>query len=208
MTLLLLSTSSKSRLQSNKPCSALPLLFSTRSRVERVTLMLSRVSSRPVYCCALALTDRHRFPQSSTLDTPMPTLQQIKLLFTLVSCSYLSPRVDLRYSSLMLPRFYSCQTNELGSEYRKNSGPFVSIAPVYTSGQPGRSPTGASESGSNASNTSTSAFQSTFKTLAHPSAISDNVFDELETRRPTSWQFELHQRKSHSSIEVAHSPSS
>ncbi|GAA5858593.1 hypothetical protein JCM5353_000388 [Sporobolomyces roseus] len=86
-----------------------------------------------------------------------------------------------------------CQTNELGSEYRKNSGPFVSIAPVYTSGQPGRSPTGASESGSNASNTSTSAFQSTFKTLAHPSAISDNVFDELETRRPTSWQFELHQ---------------
>jgi len=108
--------------------------------------------------------------------------------------SFTSYFLTLSSSSLIYVLSRSCQTNELGSEYRKNSGPFVSIAPVYTSGQPGRSPTGASESGSNASNNSTSAFQSTFKTLAHPSAISDNVFDELETRRPTSWQFELHQR--------------
>ncbi|GAA5935807.1 uncharacterized protein JCM15063_001810 [Sporobolomyces koalae] len=85
------------------------------------------------------------------------------------------------------------QTNEVGSEYRKNNSPFCQIAPVYSSAQTGRSPAAASESDSNASNGSGNAFQSTFKTLAHPSAISDNVFDELETRRPTSWQFELHQ---------------
>ncbi|GAA6005423.1 hypothetical protein JCM11491_003637 [Sporobolomyces phaffii] len=85
------------------------------------------------------------------------------------------------------------QTNEAGSEYRKNNSPFTQIAPVYTSSSGGHSPTAASESDSNASGNSKSTFQSTFKTLAHPSAISDNVFDELETRRPTSWQFELHQ---------------
>ena len=36
--------------------------------------------------------------------------------------------------------------------------------------------------------------QSTFKTLNHPSSVSDNVFDELDTTRCTSWQYELHQR--------------
>ncbi|GAA5947688.1 hypothetical protein JCM3765_001034 [Sporobolomyces pararoseus] len=85
------------------------------------------------------------------------------------------------------------QTNEVGSELRKNSSPFAQIAPVYASNSAGRSPASASESDSNASGASRTPFQSTFKTLAHPSAISDNVFDELETRRPTSWQFELHQ---------------
>ncbi|GAA5898065.1 uncharacterized protein JCM6883_000912 [Sporobolomyces salmoneus] len=85
------------------------------------------------------------------------------------------------------------QTNEVGSEHRKNTSPFAQIAPVYASNSAGRSPTSTSESGSNASGSSRTPFQSTFKTLAHPSAISDNVFDELETRRPTSWQFELHQ---------------
>ena len=38
--------------------------------------------------------------------------------------------------------------------------------------------------------------QSTFKTLNHPSSVSDNVFDELDTTRCTSWQYELHQRSS------------
>lgn len=93
----------------------------------------------------------------------------------------------------------SAQTNEVGSEHRKNNGPFAQIAPVYASNTAGRSPASASESDSNASGSSRTPFQSTFKTLAHPSAISDNVFDELETRRPTSWQFELHQCEYHDS---------
>lgn len=74
-------------------------------------------------------------------------------------------------------------------------------APVYTP-IPGQSPAvsdaSSSASGSNHSSREgsqeSSTFKSTFKTLVHPSSISDNVFDELETRRPTSWQFELHQR--------------
>ncbi|KAK4700966.1 hypothetical protein P7C70_g5272, partial [Phenoliferia sp. Uapishka_3] len=36
-------------------------------------------------------------------------------------------------------------------------------------------------------------FASTFKTLDHPSMASDNIFDELDTTRCTSWQYELHQ---------------
>ncbi|KPV72783.1 uncharacterized protein RHOBADRAFT_38883 [Rhodotorula graminis WP1] len=75
---------------------------------------------------------------------------------------------------------------------------FGSSAPVWVS--TGRSPA-ISEADSNdssgssreGSSTGGTAFQSTFKSLTHPSSVSDNVFDELETRRPTSWQFELHQ---------------
>ncbi|GJN94652.1 hypothetical protein Rhopal_007735-T1 [Rhodotorula paludigena] len=89
------------------------------------------------------------------------------------------------------------QTNELGSEQRKASSIFGSAAPVYTSnGSPAVSDVASEASGSSregSSSTGGTPFQSTFKTLAHPSSTSDNVFDELETRRPTSWQFELHQ---------------
>ncbi|GAA5988507.1 hypothetical protein JCM10908_003594 [Rhodotorula pacifica] len=92
------------------------------------------------------------------------------------------------------------QTNEVSSEERKAHGGFSLAAPVYIP-VPGQSPAvsdvDSSASGSNHSSregsASSAAFQSTFKTLVHPSSVSDNVFDELETRRPTSWQFELHQ---------------
>lgn len=52
-------------------------------------------------------------------------------------------------------------------------------------------------SGSDSSAPSTfSAIPSTFKTLLHhPSSQNDNVFDELDTTRTTSWQYELHQLK-------------
>ncbi|GAA5872699.1 hypothetical protein JCM3774_005033 [Rhodotorula dairenensis] len=92
------------------------------------------------------------------------------------------------------------QTNEVSSEERKARAGFSLAAPVYVS-VPGHSPA-VSDADSNASgsnhssregSTTSAAFQSTFKSLVHPSAVSDNVFDELETRRPTSWQFELHQ---------------
>lgn len=101
------------------------------------------------------------------------------------------------------------QTNEVSSEERKSRGGFSLAAPVYVS-VPGQSPAG-SDAGSSASGSNHSsregsatapAFQSTFKTLVHPSSVSDNVFDELETRRPTSWQFELHQREYQASFNV------
>lgn len=56
-----------------------------------------------------------------------------------------------------------------------------------------RSPS--ADSSSTGGSSSSGSFQSTFKQLTHPSAVNDNVFDELESRRPTSWQFELHQRE-------------
>jgi hypothetical protein len=34
---------------------------------------------------------------------------------------------------------------------------------------------------------------STFKSLPRPSTLSDNIFDELDSSKGTSWQFELHQ---------------
>ncbi|GAA6002185.1 uncharacterized protein JCM10292_000797 [Rhodotorula paludigena] len=43
--------------------------------------------------------------------------------------------------------------------------------------------------------TSFSTVPSTFKALAAPSSVSDNVFDELNVTRGTSWQFELHQMR-------------
>lgn len=54
------------------------------------------------------------------------------------------------------------------------------------------------EGGGNVSDSSVpstySAVASTFKTLTgHPSLATDNMFDELDTTRSTSWQFELHQ---------------
>lgn len=54
------------------------------------------------------------------------------------------------------------------------------------------SPNGSDED-STGSVTSFSAIPSTFQTLADSSTLSDNLFDELDTTRGTSWQFELHQ---------------
>ncbi|BGP21026.1 hypothetical protein JCM10213_003208 [Rhodosporidiobolus nylandii] len=93
------------------------------------------------------------------------------------------------------------QTNELSSEQRKANSLFSQSAPVYSpSPTAGRSPaisdTGSNASSTGGSNAGGSGFHSTFKTLAHPSSTSDNIFDELEVRRPTSWQFELHQLQS------------
>ncbi|KAM0747380.1 hypothetical protein T439DRAFT_329111 [Meredithblackwellia eburnea MCA 4105] len=46
---------------------------------------------------------------------------------------------------------------------------------------------------SSRSGSRTPPFVSTFKVTSHPSSSSDNVFDELDTTRCTSWQYELHQ---------------
>lgn len=37
-------------------------------------------------------------------------------------------------------------------------------------------------------------FTSHYKKIKHPSATAENVFDELDTEKETSWQYELHQR--------------
>lgn len=88
------------------------------------------------------------------------------------------------------------QTNEVSSDLRKSSSVFASQPPAYPASNAGRSPSAESSSTNGGSTgSSTAPFQSTFKQLTHPSSLNDNVFDELESRRPTSWQFELHQRE-------------
>jgi len=64
-------------------------------------------------------------------------------------------------------------------------------------GSGSRSGSASASGGSDSSAPSTfSAIPSTFKALIqHPSTQSDNVFDELDTTRTTSWQYELHQLK-------------
>ncbi|GAA6027278.1 hypothetical protein JCM8097_002551 [Rhodosporidiobolus ruineniae] len=59
-------------------------------------------------------------------------------------------------------------------------------APLVAAVIPGTGPPGL---------TSFSAVPSTFKSLTTPSSVSDNVFDELNVTRGTSWQFELHQMR-------------
>lgn len=80
------------------------------------------------------------------------------------------------------------QTNEAGSDERKLASPFAHAPPEYPGND--RSP---SEQSSDGSEQSAQHFSSTFRSLVHPSAASDNVFDELDTTRCTSWQYELHQ---------------
>lgn len=80
------------------------------------------------------------------------------------------------------------QTSEASSDQRKLASPFALAAPEHPATD--RSPSPPSSDGSEASEPP---FSSTFRTLAHPSAASDNVFDELDTTRCTSWQYELHQ---------------
>lgn len=82
------------------------------------------------------------------------------------------------------------QTNEASSEQRKLTSPFVHEAPEFSAED--RSPSPLSSDDSDKSSAA-QPFASTFKSLAHPSAASDNVFDELDTTRCTSWQYELHQ---------------
>ncbi|KAI5477837.1 GATA transcription factor [Pseudohyphozyma bogoriensis] len=79
------------------------------------------------------------------------------------------------------------QTNEASSHDRKLRSPFVSQVPEL----PERQST--PESDSSSTPEGGTPFRSTFKTLSHPSAESDNAFDELDSTRATSWMWEFHQ---------------
>lgn len=70
-----------------------------------------------------------------------------------------------------------------------NGGPVALALPAF-GGRPAGSAPSTTSAGS-----SFSAVPSTFKSLASPNAQSDNVFDELNVTRGTSWQFELHQMR-------------
>lgn len=90
---------------------------------------------------------------------------------------------------LLTSAAHSAQTNLVTSYERKSRGSFARSAPVFTTDS-GGSPA------SDDSSSSAAPVLNTFKTLSHPSVVTDNVFDELDTTRCTSWQYELHQRMS------------
>lgn len=76
-----------------------------------------------------------------------------------------------------------------GSAGRTGSGPVTLALPAFGGRTPGSAPSTTS------AGSSFSAVPSTFKALGSPAAHSDNVFDELDVTRGTSWQFELHQMR-------------
>ncbi|KAL8277730.1 hypothetical protein RQP46_009852 [Phenoliferia psychrophenolica] len=90
------------------------------------------------------------------------------------------------------------QTTERTAHLRKRKQAAFAQAPTYTPGP--HASTDVSSPLSDVSGSSNDGvpagpppFVSTFQTLDHPSANCDNVFDELDTTRCTSWQYELHQ---------------
>lgn len=91
------------------------------------------------------------------------------------------------------PRHVSiiAQINEVSSEERKDKGSFFHQAPAYQG--TGESPMSEISMTSGKSSKSGLNQSSNFKALSHPSLVADNVFDELDTTRCTSWQYELHQ---------------
>ncbi|GAA5909930.1 uncharacterized protein JCM6883_003141 [Sporobolomyces salmoneus] len=74
---------------------------------------------------------------------------------------------------------------------RATTGPVTLALPAFG----GRASGGSAPSTTSPAGSSFSAVPSTFKALGSPNAHSDNVFDELNVTRGTSWQFELHQMR-------------
>lgn len=112
--------------------------------------------------------------------------------------------------TLLHPR--SAQTNLFSSEVTKprnvslpsapssrsssSSGDSVTQSPVaFTLPSFSSGGSDGDDSSTSGSSSSFSAITSTFKQLTPSASISDNVFDELDSVRGTSWQFELHQSK-------------
>lgn len=123
---------------------------------------------------------------------------------TLVYCPRLSP--------LIFFNLHSAQTNLFSSEVTKprnvslpsapssrsssSSGDSVTQSPVaFTLPSFSSGGSDGDDSSTSGSSSSFSAITSTFKQLTPSASISDNVFDELDSVRGTSWQFELHQSK-------------
>lgn len=103
---------------------------------------------------------------------------------------YVICRVN-RATSITYSLTRSVQINPTNSHERKLAAPQSRQAPEHPETE-FATPEPSERSGSE--EPSTAPFQSTYKQLTHPSSTTDNVFDELDTTRCTSWQYELHQR--------------
>lgn len=100
--------------------------------------------------------------------------------------------------NVSLPSAPSSRSSASSSGSSVPHSPVAYTVPSFTSQSSG-SDGDESSSGGSSGATSFSAIQSTFKQLTPSASVSDNVFDELDSVRGTSWQFELHQSELESS---------
>ncbi len=87
------------------------------------------------------------------------------------------------------PSFVICQTKEIAPDVRRRS---VSLSPAQSSPTSSGSPDGASSISSGGS-TPTPSIHVRNVSIDHKPT--DNIFEELDTTRSTSWQYELHQMR-------------
>ncbi|RIA85642.1 PAS domain-containing protein [Glomus cerebriforme] len=87
------------------------------------------------------------------------------------------------------PSFVICQTKEITPEPRRRSN---SISPAQSSPISSGSPDGTSSTSSGGSTPTPSIH---LKNISVEHQPTDNIFEELDTTRSTSWQYELHQMR-------------
>ncbi|KAK4056785.1 hypothetical protein OIO90_002034 [Microbotryomycetes sp. JL221] len=134
----------------------------------------------------------HFYPAKSDTDLPptSPSIFASATSSTVIAQTNLFSSEVTKGRNVSLP---SAPSSRAAMESAQNVAPVAFTLPSF--GRTG-SGSGSDSDGSNGNGgkTSFSAIPSTFKTLSHDNA-SDNVFDELDSVRGTSWQFELHQMR-------------
>ncbi|KAK4051163.1 hypothetical protein OIV83_002985 [Microbotryomycetes sp. JL201] len=133
----------------------------------------------------------HFYPAKSESDVPLssPSVFANMNASTVIAQTNLFSSEVTKARNVSLP---SAPSSRAAMESAQNSAPVAFTLPTFSRTGSG---SGSDSDGSNGNGkTSFSAIPSTFKTLSHDNA-SDNVFDELDSVRGTSWQFELHQMR-------------
>jgi len=138
----------------------------------------------------------HFYPARSDQEEPStPNLPAVgkKQVSVIAQINLLSSEMNKRHAHLTAPKApRSGVLSSDGSTATATAGGGSSTAlalPAFGGRSAGTAPS------TNSAGSSFSAVPSTFKSLASPNSQSDNVFDELNVTRGTSWQFELHQMR-------------
>ncbi|GAA6018553.1 hypothetical protein JCM11491_006443 [Sporobolomyces phaffii] len=139
----------------------------------------------------------HFYPARSDQEEPAePTLTAVghKNVSVIAQVNLLSSEMSKARTPLSMGRSGSLSESSVtvppGSAVGSTGGGPVTLAlPAFGGRSAGTAPSTTS------AGSSFSAVPSTFKALGSPNAHSDNVFDELNVTRGTSWQFELHQMR-------------
>jgi len=137
----------------------------------------------------------HFYPARSDHEEPTsPTLPAVgkKQVSVIAQINLLSSEMNKRHAHLTAPKAprSTVQSSDGSATATAGGGSSTTLAlPAFGGRSAGTAPS------TNSAGSSFSAVPSTFKALASPNSQSDNVFDELNVTRGTSWQFELHQMR-------------